>query len=148
MFGLKNKIILGVLIAILGALFILIKKYSIVKTKTLTGYETTRKKDSTSVATLSKELGVKDSLYFGSQDLVEIKNGNIQDLQTLNKNLVNENKRLRSNESSCCAEVQQLESNGMIKHDTVFIAKINKVFKKDEWVQVPRPDKVILKAKQ
>jgi len=146
MFSIKKRIIWIVILSVLTSLFFFVKQFTVVKIKVVDNYEKTRKKDSTSVATLSRELLVKDSLFFGSQDLNAIKDIQIKDLQTLIKNTNTENKRLRNAENSCCAEVQQLESNGMIKHDTVFIAKINKVFRPDEWVQVPRPERLILRT--
>lgn len=146
MFSIKNRIIGIVILAVLTSLFFFVKQFTVVKIKVVENYEKTRKKDSTSVATLSRELSIKDSLFFGSQDLNAIKDIQIKDLQTLNKNANTENKRLRNTENSCCAEVMHLENNGMIKHDTVFIAKINKVFKKDEWVEVPRPSILILRT--
>lgn len=109
---------IGALIAGLSLVFLAyrwVTSFVVVKKNLIENYVKSAKKDSISVATLSKELDRKDSIVFDLQQTIDLNTANVRDFQTVIKGLNDENKRLKNNESSCCAEVKHLEETGGIR---------------------------------
>jgi len=114
--GLKLKIQIGIIIALLLGFWYASKNYTVVKAKVIEDYEATAKKDSVSVVALSKELEKRDSIIFDLQQSVDINSKNVGDFQTVIKGLKNELKACKENDNSCCAELKHLEETENIRY--------------------------------
>lgn len=112
----KLKIQIAVIIFLMSGIWYLTKNYTIVKVKVIEGYKATEKKDSTSIATLSKELYRKDNVVFDLQQTVDINSKNVGEFQTVIKGLKNELKACKENDNSCCAELKHLEETENIRY--------------------------------
>lgn len=135
MFSIKNKIIGVVILTIIGLLTFSINRF-------VNTYTIFQKKSE--IVDLQKNSAKSDSLKKVSDSLKVVVNKTVFELnnntavsdkitsefQILVQSKDKEIKRLKSSENTCCAELQHLESNGMIKHDTIYLNILGNVPKR------------------
>lgn len=144
MFSIKNKIIGAIILLIIGFITFFTNRF-------VNTYTIFQKKSE--IVELQKNSAKSDSLKKVSDSLKVVVNKTVFELnenvavsdkittefQILVQSKDKEIKRLKSIENACCEEIRHYESNGMIKHDTVYMKFDKKFLKKGEWIEVPKP---------
>ena len=110
----KLKLILigiGVVFTALGVVF---NPFVVVKKSDVKTWKTNAYNDSISVAKLSRENIIQDSLLWSLQQDIDILKANESKFQITIAGLSAENKRLRKAENTCCEELKHAEETGGI----------------------------------
>lgn len=115
----RLKLILIAIGVIIAALGVFLNPFVIVKKSEIKRYKSNAYNDSVSVAKLSRENILKDSLLWSLQQDVDISKANDTEFQITIKGLLAENKRLRTAENTCCEELKHAEETGGIIRDTI-----------------------------
>jgi len=117
----RFKLILIGIVILISALGVIFNPFCIIKKSELKKYKTDAYNDSVSVAKLSRENILKDSLLFDCRQTSDMKDVLIKEQQIVQDGI---NKRLqacKNKENTCCEELLHAEQNGGIIRDTIHI---------------------------
>lgn len=115
----KLKLIIITIGVVLATLGVFLNPFVIVKESEIDTYKLNAYNDSVSVAKLSRENILQDSILWSLQQEIDINNSNKASREMVISALSAENKRLRNAENTCCEELKHAEETGGIIRDTI-----------------------------
>lgn len=115
----KLKLIIIAIGVVLATLGVFLNPFVIVKESEINTYKLNAYNDSVSIAKLSRENILQDSISWSLQQEIDINNANKASREMVISALSAENRRLRNAENTCCEELKHAEETGGIIRDTI-----------------------------